>query len=48
MEEDKLMDEFDAGTKLSQIAQENGRSKGAIESGLVAQGKIKKTYINRT
>lgn len=48
MEEDILMDEFDAGAKLSQIAQEHGRSKGAIESRLVALGKIKKTYSNRT
>ena len=43
-----MMDEFDAGVKLSEIAQEHGRTKGAIESRLVALGKIKKTYINRT
>ena len=48
MEEDKLMDEFDAGVKLSEIAQEHGRTKGAIESRLVALGTINKTYINRT
>ena len=34
MEDDKLRDEFSAGVKLSHIAQEHGRSRGAIESRL--------------
>lgn len=45
-EENKLMDEFDAGVKLSEIAQEHGRTRGAIEARLAVLGKIKKTYIN--
>ena len=42
MEDDKLRDEFSAGVKLSHIAQEHGRSRGAIESRLEHLGLKKK------
>lgn len=38
-EEEKLLDEFDAGMKISVIAKEHGRSRGAIESRLADLGK---------
>lgn len=47
IEEEKLLDEFDAGMTTSMIAREHGRSRGAIESRLVALGKITDTYFNR-
>lgn len=46
IEEEKLLDEFDLGMTLSEIAKEHGRSKGAIESRLAALGKVKDTYFN--
>ena len=42
-----MLDEFDAGMTTSMIAREHGRSRGAIESRLVALGKITDTYFNR-
>ena len=47
IEEEKLLDEFDAGMTISAIAKEHGRSKGAIESRLVYLGKMTDTYIDR-
>lgn len=38
-EETKLIDEFDEDMKISAIAKEHGRSRGAIESRLNALGK---------
>ena len=45
MEDDKLRDEFAAGMKLSRIAQEHGRTYGAIESRLEHLGLKKKTLF---
>ena len=47
IEEEKLLDEFESGMTTSAIAKEHGRSRGAIESRLVALGKISDTYLNR-
>ena len=47
MEEEKLLDEFESGMTSSAIAKEHGRSRGAIESRLVALGKIESTYFDR-
>ena len=47
IEEEKLLDEFDSGMTTSAIAKEHGRSRGAIESRLVALGKISDTYLDR-
>lgn len=47
IEEEKLLDEFDSGMKISAIAKEHGRSKGAIESRLADLGKITDTYFGR-
>ena len=47
IEEGKLLDEFDSGMSVSTIAREHGRSKGAIESRLVALGKMDSTYFPR-
>ena len=47
IEEVKLLDEFDSGMSVSTIAREHGRSKGAIESRLVALGKMDSTYFPR-
>lgn len=47
IEEEKLLDEFDLGMTPSAIAKEHGRSRGAIESRLVALGKLENTYFNR-
>lgn len=47
LEENKLLDEFDSGMTVSAIAKEHGRSKGAIESRLVARGKMDSTYFPR-
>ncbi len=47
LEENKLLDEFDSGMSVSAIAKEHGRSKGAIESRLVARGKMESTYFPR-
>lgn len=47
MEEEKLLDEFDAGMTASAIAKEHGRSRGAIESRLVKLGRIADTRLNR-
>lgn len=44
-EENKLAHEFDAGMKLSTIAKEHGRTRGAIEGRLVNMGKIDRTYF---
>lgn len=41
------IDEFDFGMTVSAIAKEHGRSKGAIESRLVARGKMDTTYFPR-
>ncbi len=42
IEDRKLEDEFDAKMPIATIAQEHGRTRGAIESRLVRLGKIKK------
>ena len=47
IEEEKLLDEFDAGMTISAIAKEHGRSRGAIETRLADLGKIADTYFNR-
>ena len=41
-EEEKLLDEFEAGEAVSAMAREHGRSKGAIETRLADLGKIQK------
>lgn len=46
-EEEKLLGEFDSGMTTIAIAKAHGRSKGAIESRLVALGKITVTYLDR-
>lgn len=38
-EENKLIEEFDAGMRISAIAKEHGRTRGAIESRLSGLGK---------
>ena len=47
LEKSKLLDEFDSGMSVYAIAKEHGRSKGAIESQLVAYGKMESTYFTR-
>ena len=47
IEEEKLLDEFDAGMTTSAIAKEHGRSRGAIETRLVNLGKMTDTHLNR-
>ena len=47
LEESKLLSEFDSGMTASAMAKEHGRSKGAIESRLVALGKMDSTYFPR-
>lgn len=46
-EQDKLVDEFHAGMKISAIAKEHGRSRGAIESKLSHLGLIEESYFDR-
>jgi len=43
-EENKLLDEFDLGMSISAIAKEHGRTRGAIESRLIALGKLDRTF----
>ena len=47
IEEEKLLDEFESGMTTSAIAKEHGRSRGAIESRLVARGNISETSLHR-
>lgn len=42
VEENRLIEEFDAGMKISEIAKEHGRTRGAIESRLSSLGKIER------
>ena len=44
IEDDKLRDEFDARMKISEIAKEHGRTRGAIESRLEYLSLKKKRY----
>ena len=44
VEEKKLLEEFDSGMSVASIASEHGRSRGAIESRLIALGKIDRTF----
>jgi len=46
IEEDKLADEYDSGMKLSEIAREHGRTRGAIEGRLLKMGKIEKAHFS--
>ena len=46
-EQDKLVEEFHAGMKISAIAKEHGRSRGSIEAKLSHLGLIEKSYFNR-
>ncbi len=47
VEEEKLLDEFDSGMTITAIANEHGRSKGAIESKLAKLGVVTDTYFTR-
>jgi hypothetical protein len=46
-EQDKLIDEFDSGMKVSAIAKEHGRSRGSIEAKLAHLGLIEDSYFTR-
>ena len=46
-EQDKLVDEFYSGMKLSAIAREHGRSRGAIEAKLAHLGLIENAYFGK-
>lgn len=46
-EQDKLVDEFHSGMKLSAIAKEHGRSQGSIEVKLAHLGLIEDSYFTR-
>ena len=46
-EQDKLVDEFHSGMKISAIAKEHGRSRGSIEAKLAHLGLIEGSYFNR-
>ena len=47
IEEEKLLDEFHSGMKLSAIAKEHGRSRGSIEAKLAHLGLIEDSYFTR-
>lgn len=47
-EENDVVKAYDSGKSVSAIAKEHGRSKGAIESRLVALGKLESTYFARS
>ena len=46
-EQDKLIDEFHSGMKISAMAKEHGRSRGSIEAKLAHLGLIGDSYFNR-
>ena len=46
-EQDKLVNEFQSGMKLSAIAKEHGRSRGSIEAKLAHLGLIENSYFTR-
>ena len=46
-EQDKLVDEFHAGMKISTMAKEHGRSRGSIEAKLAHLGLIEDSYFTR-
>lgn len=46
-EQDKLVDEFHSGMKLSEIAKEHGRSRGSIEAKLAHLGLLENSYFSR-
>ena len=46
-EQDKLVDEFRSGMKISAMAKEHGRSQGAIEAKLAHLGLIEDSYYSR-
>jgi hypothetical protein len=46
-EQAKLINEFDSGMKISAIAKEHGRSRGAIEAKLSYLGLIEDSYFTR-
>lgn len=47
IEKDKLIDEFQAGMKVSEMAKEHGRTRGAIEAKLAALNLIESSYFTR-
>lgn len=47
IEEEKLLDEFDAGMTLFEIAKEHGRTRGAIESRLADLGRLKNDSFSK-
>lgn len=46
-EQDRLVDEFHSGMKLSEMAKEHGRSRGSIETKLARLGLIEDSYFIR-